>query len=98
MNARRAPPGTANASVRATWPSAGAPPEEQTAEEGGIVDTLQSLRADEVYINPGLSRGLATNPELRVRDPGAPGETVYAFRGEEAYLINSKTLTITETS
>ncbi len=73
-------------------------PEGQTEEEAGIADTLQSLRADEIYINPGLSRGLATNLELRVRDPRAPAETVYVFRGEEAYLINSKSLTITEVS
>jgi hypothetical protein len=66
--------------------------------EPALEDVLEFLRADELYINPQAGRGLATAPELRAKDPRTPFETVYVFRGEEAFLVNSRTLTIREVS
>lgn len=79
-------------------PGAVTPPEERTEGRPGIAEILQSLRADEIYVNAKTARGLATNTELRLKDPTAPQETVYVFRGDEAYLIDSKTLIIKEVS
>ncbi len=63
-----------------------------------VGEILEHLEADELYINPGAARGLATSPEVRLRDPRAPVELVYVFRGENAYLIDSHTLTVTRVS
>ncbi|MHC5034289.1 MAG: LPS-assembly protein LptD, partial [Planctomycetota bacterium] len=61
-----------------------------------ISDVLEYMSADELYINPTLSRGLATNPEVRLKDAQAAEEIVYVVRGEEAYLIDSSTLTLSK--
>ncbi len=64
-----------------------------------IAGLLESLSADEVYINPSRARGLATAAEVRMKDPLAPVDTVYVFRGEEeVYLIDSKTLKVERAS
>ncbi len=63
-----------------------------------VLEALESMTADEVYINPTAARGLMTRPELRMKDPRAPYDTVYVFRGDEAYLIDSRTLSVREVS
>jgi hypothetical protein len=62
-----------------------------------VADVLQVLRsaaADELYINPTRARGLAVNAELRAADPDAPEDIVYVFRGDEAFLVDSRTLEV----
>ncbi len=59
---------------------------------------LKYASAQELYINPGRARALATDPEVRIVDPEAPEELVYVVRGEKAYLIDSQTLTVEEAS
>ncbi len=59
-----------------------------------ILPLLRSASADELYINPGRARALAERAELRVADPEAPLDLVYVFRGQRAYLVDSRTLTV----
>jgi len=63
-----------------------------------IEGLLEFLSADELYINPRRARGLATRAEVRMRDPRAPVDTLYVFRGNEAYLVDAQTLTVSEVS
>jgi len=81
-------------------PKPGAPEPESVGPQAAtedIIPLLRSASADELYINPGRARALASNAELRVADPQAPQNLVYVFRGEQAYLINSRTLTVRNT-
>jgi len=68
------------------------------SQRPALTDTLQFLSADELFINPKLGRGLATNAEVRMQDPRAQAGTVYVFRGDQAYLVDSKTMTMSEGS
>ncbi len=54
--------------------------------------------AEELYVNPGQARGMATQVELRVAGPEALGEVVYVLRGERAYIVNSRTLEVRSVS
>lgn len=67
-----------------------------TGQSPALTDVLEFLSADEIFINPKLGRGLATKAEARMRDPRAQAGAVYVFRGDQAYLIDSKTMTINE--
>jgi hypothetical protein len=86
--------GNVRISRRPEVPEVVVPPEQKPA----LSDVLEFLSADEIYINPDLVRGLATNAEVRMRDPRAPPGDVVVFRGEKAYLMDSKTMIINEAS
>jgi len=68
----------------------------KTGEMPAITDVLDYMHADELYINPKGARGLATSPAVRLRDPYAAVDNVYVLRGDEAYLIDSQTLVVTD--
>ncbi len=55
---------------------------------------LETLRVDRFYVNPSRERGLAVNPELRVRDERR--DEIYVVRGERAYILDDETLMIQE--
>ncbi len=78
----------------------GAPAPEREVAEGkmDVAGVFRSMRADQVYVNPRRARGLASNTEVRLADPAAQRETVYVFRGEETFLIDSRTLIMKEVS
>ncbi|MHC4788149.1 MAG: hypothetical protein ACYS8K_02960 [Planctomycetota bacterium] len=89
----------ARGNVRVASKPGAAPPPPGTEEAAlAITEVLRHLSADEVYINPAAARGLATAPEVRMQDPGAPEQLVYVFRGDEAYLVDSRTLTVRKAS
>jgi len=70
--------------------TAPAPPTEIEDKLLRSTKLFESLRADEVYINPDRERALATDTELRLR--GRQGKDMYVFAGEEIYLIDSDNL------
>ncbi len=53
---------------------------------------LDVLRADRIYVNPALERGLIHAPEMRMSD-AERGET-YVVRGEKAHVLDNETLLI----
>ena len=73
-------------------------PGAEIQQEAAKGDTLrfteffESLRADEVYINPGRQRGLASNAELRLKRQTKEGQDTFVFDGEKVYMLNSKSL------
>lgn len=89
----------ARGNVRITRrPEAPVPQPLAPGKKPAIGDVLEFMSADEVYINPYLDRGLATNPEIRMKDPQAPLGAAYVFRGDKAYMVDSRTLIVTEAS
>jgi len=73
-------------------------PQYKPGRQLDVMDLVQVASADQIYINPGRARGLATNVELRAADPAAAADLIYVFRGKEAYLIDSNTLTVRQVS
>jgi len=65
---------------------------------GEFSDVMQLLSADEIYVNPGTHRGLLTDLEVRMRDPRVEEGLVYVVRGKEAYMLDSRNLTVREAS
>ena len=53
---------------------------------------FESLRAEEVYVNPGRQRGLASGAELRLRRQTQEGQDTFVFAGEKVYMLNSQSL------
>ena len=80
--------------------SPGAGAEGPRSESGTLRFTrlFESLRADEVYINPGRQRGLATEAELRLRRQTEEGQDTFVFAGKKVYMLNSKSLLVNEGS
>jgi hypothetical protein len=81
---------------RRPQPAPISPGEHPAAET--LTGMVEHVSADELYINPQTARGLATHPELRLRDPLAVEDTVYVFRGQEAFLLDANTMTVKEVS
>jgi len=63
-----------------------------------ILGRFETIRADEIYINPGRERGLATRTELRAEAPELGPDEVYVVSGREAYILDSRNLLIREGS
>jgi lipopolysaccharide export system protein LptA len=82
--------GNVRLSRKAGWKVPPYEPKKQLA----VMDLVEVAKADQIYINPGRARGLATNVEVRAADPSAAADLVYVFRGQKAYLIDDSTLTV----
>ncbi|MFO8006208.1 MAG: hypothetical protein R6V05_00575 [Candidatus Brocadiia bacterium] len=63
-----------------------------------LVELFRHASAEELYVNPGRARGMATEVELRVAAPQTIADVVYAVRGERAYVVNSRTLEVRDVS
>jgi len=88
----------AEGNIRLERKPGAAPSIELKEGEPDVTGIFRSMRADQVYINPRRARGLATNTEVRLTDPTAEPRTVYVFRGEKTFLIDSQTLIMKEVS
>ncbi len=53
---------------------------------------LETLRVDRIYINPAAERGLALDPELRMKDERR--DEIYVVRGRKAYILDSENMLI----
>ena len=53
---------------------------------------FKNMNADELYINPGEARGLATDTELRVQRETPTGTDTYVIDGQQVYMLNSSTM------
>ncbi len=73
-------------------------PEYEPNEQLAVMDLVELAKADQLYVNPGRARGLATNVEVRAADPNAAADLIYVFRGKQAYLIDDSTLTVRQVS
>ena len=67
-------------------------------ETGELVQRLESLRADELYIYPDRERAFATRAELRQKSEVGGTEDIQVVRGREVYLLDSQTMYIREGS
>ena len=55
---------------------------------------IRELKADQVYINPGMGRARATSVEMHLRAPLGTGSSVIAVRGDELLAVDSNTLIV----
>ncbi len=65
-------------------------------ESRGLLESFESVRADEIYINPRRERGLASRAELRFRGPEQRPQDIYVVRGREVYILDSQNLYMRE--